>query len=162
MGKSSPVIFLFFTLLAIYISYSRFLLGLPKESPSLKMPFVIFVLVFYLQSQIAVWALIRMRMIREHRFLPPLEGIFCPYCCHCLQKGLTNQNPLSEHTFKDLREPRPKGVFCPRGQSQFSVFVAAWAGHFFSRQFSRFPKENTLFRNDKSKEEVLRYTQKFR
>ena len=54
-----------------------FLLGLPKGSPSLKMPFVIFVVVFCVQSQIAVWALNRMRMIREHWFLPPLEGIFC-------------------------------------------------------------------------------------
>ena len=37
------------------------LLGLPSWSPSLKMPFVFFVVVFCLESQIAVWALIRMR-----------------------------------------------------------------------------------------------------
>ena len=136
-----------------------FLLGLPKGSPSLKMPFVIFVLVFYLQSQIAVWALIRMRMIREHRFLPPLEGIFFP-----LLFSLSSERPdKSESTFCICAGgPRPKSVFCPRGQSQISIFVAAWAGHFFSRQFSRFPKENTLFRNGKSKEEVLRNAQKFR
>ena len=53
-----------------------FLLGLPKGSPSLKMPLVTFVLVFCVQSQIAVWALKRMRMISEHWFLSPQDGIF--------------------------------------------------------------------------------------
>ena len=86
------------------------------------MPFVVFV--FCVQSQAAVWALkrmrpfllsLRMRMIREHRFLPPLEGIFfCPYCSHSLEKGLTNQNPLSAHIFIDLRGPRPKSFFLSR------------------------------------------------
>ena len=72
-----------------------FLLGLPKGSPSLKMPLVIFVLVFYLQSQIAVLAQIRMRMFREHLFLPPLEGIFLP-----LLFSLSAERPdKSESTF---------------------------------------------------------------
>ena len=54
------------------VRLQNLLLGLPKGSPRLKMPFGIF---FCLQSQIAVWALkrlrafllsLRMRMIREH------------------------------------------------------------------------------------------------
>ena len=85
------------------------------------MPFVIFVVVFCVQSQIAVWALKRMRMIREHCFLPPLEEIyFVPYCSHSLQKGLTNQNPLSAHIFIDLRGNLDQIVFfCLRRRSQF-------------------------------------------
>ena len=43
--------------------------------------------------------------------------------------------------------------------------VAAWVcmgRPFFSRRFSRFPKENTTFPNGTSKEELLRNTQQFR
>ena len=57
---------------ALAVRLQNLLLGLPKGSPRLKMLFGIF---FCLQSQIAVWALkrlrafllsLRMRMIREH------------------------------------------------------------------------------------------------
>ena len=45
------------------------------------------------------------------------------------------------------------------------ILFAAWVSMgrpFFSRRFSRFPKENTTFRNGTSKEELLTNTQQFR
>ena len=35
----------------------------------------------------------------------PRRDFFVPYRSHCLQKGLTNQNPLTAHIFIGLRGP---------------------------------------------------------
>ena len=44
----------------------------------------------------------------------PRRDFFVPYCSHCFQKGLTNQNPLTAHIFIGLRGGLDKKAFCLR------------------------------------------------
>ena len=68
------------------------------------------------------------------------------FLCFCFPHSVTNRRlGLKTHA-----------------QVILSLHGFAWVGHFFSRRFSRFPKENTTFRSGTSKEEILRNTQQFR
>ena len=66
---------------------------------------------------------------RTPRFEPtsPRREFFVPYCSHCLQKGLTNQNPLTAHIFLGLRGAQTKELFIFRNWCPISIFVASWA-----------------------------------
>ena len=91
---------------ALAVRLQNLLLGLPKGSPRLKMRFGIF---FCLQSQIAVWALkrlrafllsLRMRMIREYAQAHMVKKMVDLYQKSSL-KGITNtmiSSPLKPHT----------------------------------------------------------------
>ena len=49
----------------------------------------------------------------------PRKDFFVPYCSHCLQKGLTNQNPLTAHIYKYMVLGGPR-------QKSF-LSIAPWA-----------------------------------